>query len=188
VLPTDRRLVRDGVRECAGIGKAGEPCGRPSSIAGLGGGKRKLDAGDSLGGNGEYRGLPDIDLRESERVIVVCEGFRGIRLGLCRSGSTLSWPSLTKSFRLAPSLPSSDSSEVGGVVGRLPRTPSPASLSFVVAAECQLDVDATELAEEGSVSCFGTDEAAIGSRSLDSASGGGELLSSGMASGMNSAY
>jgi hypothetical protein len=188
VLPTDRRFVRDGVRECAGIGKAGEPCGRLSNIDGLGGGKRKLDAGDSVGGNGEYRGLPDIDLRESERVMVVCEGFRGIRLGLCRSGNTLNWPSLTKPFKLALSFPSSDSSDVGGVVGRLPRTPSPTSLSFVVAAECQLEVDATELADDGSASCIGTDEAAIGSRCLDSASGGGELLSSGMASGINSAY
>lgn len=48
------------------------------------------------------------------------------------------------------SLPSSDSSDVMGVVGRLPLIPSPISLSLVVAAECQLDVEATELAEDGS--------------------------------------
>lgn len=40
VLPMDRRLVREGVRECAAMGRAGEPCGRLSSMAGLGGGKR----------------------------------------------------------------------------------------------------------------------------------------------------
>lgn len=47
VLPTLRRLVLDGVRECAGIGRAGEPCGIPSSMEGLGGGKRHEELGDA---------------------------------------------------------------------------------------------------------------------------------------------